>query len=732
MKSKYIKRTKTSKRKLKSKKLKGGGITYDAAKGKLTDIINDTTKLKEFNNKMIQFYKEKIKKYETLKKKTNDDIRDLLQVDKNSKSSLIEGIENTADGIIADGQKDAVIRENDKIKNRISDNARMSIYAMKIEQILARIRLLTGNGSNCDFLKNSMKDFLKACDDFDLGNVTDYRIKLIEYLLSIYENIHPLDTYDPFNVILLGSPGVGKSYNSIKIAELLKKSLILAGGTLHNVKKDEIIGQYIGQTAPRVYHKLAMALEGVVFIDEAYSLAGEKSNNGFDTFGTEAISAIVDFTSEHTGLLSVIAAGYENEMKKQFIEVNAGLERRFPPKLRYKLERYNVKDLLKIAKNSLDKETKNLDFEYKNILLGCLVTIISRLVWFFDYTTSNDIPNLKKTIEQEVENVINKNIKFKTGDYVWVYRNSGKWEKDWVIQGEQDDQDQYVVVKDQLQKLIKPFYIRRDMEMDSNNKKPYSSYKLIPFEINIISDKDEDEYILTSVLRTTDNDETVHRKVWGQSVKGINGIEWFHLVQMLEACTDLKDGDLFKNQAADISEFTITFLKTYARHPKDNTDKTLKDLMEDTIDTIMNDKGIQTKVRKDSENKNIIINIIDSKKNFENMGHKQIFDQMIDSMNALITDKYGLSSAPMIEFFKYQNRVINSVPEEFKKIDSPHKQAVEDIITNSVTMKKPEDDTSGRNFQLFSFKELLIMNKTKDVYMDWWNKKPNISNSSNI
>ena len=78
-----------------------------------------------------------------------------------------------------------------------------------------------------------------------------YRTKLIQYLLSIYENIQPLDTFDPFNVMLLGPPGVGKSYNGKKIQELLQKSLILADGSLHNVKKDEIIGQYIGQTAPK-------------------------------------------------------------------------------------------------------------------------------------------------------------------------------------------------------------------------------------------------------------------------------------------------------------------------------------------------------------------------------------------------------------------------------------------------------------------------------------------------
>ena len=315
-----------------------------------------------------------------------------------------------------------------------------------------------------------------------------------------------------------------------------------------------------------------MALECVVFIDEAYSLAGEKRDTrGFDPFGTEAINAIVDFTSEHTGLLSVIAAGYENEMKKQFIEVNPGLERRFPPNLRFKLERYNVKELLKIAATNLNKETKKMDFIRQNILLGCMVTIISRLVWYFDYMRNNDIPNLKKYIEDEVENFINKNIKFEIGEKdVWVFRSSGDWDGGWtVIESEQDEIGQFnniVVTKGKSQKKIPPFLIRREMEMDVTNRKPYSSYKLNPFVIQTISNINGNRNII-KLLGTVSHDQ---RKVLNEETNW-QGIEWFHLVQMLDASTKLKDGDLFRNQAADINEFTITFLKALARTPPEKT-----------------------------------------------------------------------------------------------------------------------------------------------------------------
>ena len=168
---KYSKRhTKTSYRKLKSKKLKGGKVTYEYVREKLENIINDPGKLTQFNDRMKDFYQEKKNKYEKLIEKTNKDIEALLDVDTKSKNSLIQGInrlKGRVDNTITDGQIEGVARENDKIRNRISDNARMSIYSVKIRQIDSKLRTFTNNTS---YLGDNMRDFIKACDDFDMGN----------------------------------------------------------------------------------------------------------------------------------------------------------------------------------------------------------------------------------------------------------------------------------------------------------------------------------------------------------------------------------------------------------------------------------------------------------------------------------------------------------------------------------------------------------------------------------
>lgn len=173
----------------------------------------------------------------------------------------------------------------------------------------------------------------------DLDSVPEWKTILLKYV-DLYLNapkesngkiviIEPL--YDLFNLVLVGTPGVGKSYTANNIGIALNLTGFLPTGNLISIKKPDIIGSYTGQTAPKVYERFTEGLGNVIFLDEAYSIAGKRNkDNAFDAFGTEAIDAITDFTSEHKGLMAVVAAGYKYEMKTQFIDVNAGMGRRFP------------------------------------------------------------------------------------------------------------------------------------------------------------------------------------------------------------------------------------------------------------------------------------------------------------------------------------------------------------------------------------------------------------------
>jgi hypothetical protein len=130
---------------------------------------------------------------------------------------------------------------------------------------------------------------------------------------------------------------------------------LLTKGKLIPIKKPEIIGQYTGQTAPKVYNELSGSMGNIVFLDEAYSIAGkmDETKGTYNEFGQEALDAITDFTSEHIGLFGIVAAGYSYEMQKQFLDVNIGLPRRFPTVLT--LNRYDMNSYWKILKSPLIK-----------------------------------------------------------------------------------------------------------------------------------------------------------------------------------------------------------------------------------------------------------------------------------------------------------------------------------------------------------------------------------------
>lgn len=155
------------------------------------------------------------------------------------------------------------------------------------------------------------------------------------------------------HMIFKGNPGTGKTTVARIIGRLFKELGVLPRGHLVEVERADLVGEYIGHTAQKTREQIKKALGGILFIDEAYSLArgGEKD------FGKEAIDAMVKGMEDHRDNLVLILAGYRQEME-WFIESNPGLRSRFP--LQISFSDYSTQDLLAIADLMLSKRQYSL------------------------------------------------------------------------------------------------------------------------------------------------------------------------------------------------------------------------------------------------------------------------------------------------------------------------------------------------------------------------------------
>lgn len=145
------------------------------------------------------------------------------------------------------------------------------------------------------------------------------------------------------HMIFTGNPGTGKTTIARIISRYLKAIGVLSGGQLVEVTRADLVGRYVGHTAPLTNQVLKSAIGGVLFIDEAYSLYRGKD----DSFGLEAIDTLVKGIEDNRDNLIVILAGYTKEMS-EFMKANSGLESRFPNVIEF--PDYTGKELLEIAK----------------------------------------------------------------------------------------------------------------------------------------------------------------------------------------------------------------------------------------------------------------------------------------------------------------------------------------------------------------------------------------------
>jgi stage V sporulation protein K len=144
------------------------------------------------------------------------------------------------------------------------------------------------------------------------------------------------------HMIFKGNPGTGKTTVARIISHMFREIGILEKGHLVEVERGDLVGEYIGHTAIKTREIVKKALGGVLFIDEAYSLA----RGGDKDFGKEAIDCLVKAMEDYRDQFILILAGYPREMD-YFLSSNPGLPSRFPIILSFK--NYTITELLSIA-----------------------------------------------------------------------------------------------------------------------------------------------------------------------------------------------------------------------------------------------------------------------------------------------------------------------------------------------------------------------------------------------
>jgi SpoVK/Ycf46/Vps4 family AAA+-type ATPase len=278
-----------------------------------------------------------------------DDERSLLETFRNLVSTTAsDGEFNDSKATLSTSGSSYALRDSDKsIDKTLEDSFAQELSRSELEAVAAPGQTLEEAMSDLDSLIGL--DGIKA------------EVKRLTSFLRIQQHRkqHGLKgSVQTLHFVFTGNPGTGKTTVARIVSKILYGFCLLKTTNVVECDRSDLVGGYLGQTAIKTDEKIESALDGVLFIDEAYTLAGDALNYGHgDMYGDEAINTLVKRMEDSRDRLVVIVAGYPKPMQK-FIRANPGLESRFTRYLTF--EDYSIADLCRIFEKFCREAEYNL------------------------------------------------------------------------------------------------------------------------------------------------------------------------------------------------------------------------------------------------------------------------------------------------------------------------------------------------------------------------------------
>lgn len=246
---------------------------------------------------------------------------------------------------------------NNQSKESVEDQVRSSSYDLKIPKVEAKHAVLQEIEDEMSSLvgMNEMKRLIKEIYAWIFINK-----KREEHGLKAGKQA--------LHMMFKGNPGTGKTTVARLVGKLFFQMNVLTKGHLIEAERADLVGEYIGHTAQKTRDLIKKSLGGILFIDEAYSLArgGEKD------FGKEAIDTLVKHMEDKQHDFVLILAGYPREMDN-FLSLNPGLLSRFP--LVVDFPDYSVEDLMEISNRMMSEREYCFNDEALNKLREHLMSV---------------------------------------------------------------------------------------------------------------------------------------------------------------------------------------------------------------------------------------------------------------------------------------------------------------------------------------------------------------------